>query len=446
MGHQEQITMQDEDRTMIIPNPGGRRKSANTQTFRPSPPELNQPSSPSSTAQVNLNASAQFDGENIILSSASDLIILASHIRSLEPSNSIEQLRRDIEALITKFDQQLNQFNLSKEVALTSRYLICCLLDELVLSTPWGSESAWSNQTLLSKYHNETSGGEKFFLIVNKLLEQPQRNIDLIELCYVCLSSGFCGKYRLSKQGESELLEISQRLYSPIEQIRPISRDLSPSWQGVGDLKTGFVKGFPLPVFFLILGFILIAVYIAFLSSLKAKVEPLYQKIESIGWEQPISQPTNIEAPRIDINKIANSLKQMLAVYIDNKIVSVDVRDGQIFIRFISPSLFRSGSSAINENSLPDVNVLVNAIKNYADRILVVGHTDSTGKPDSNWVISRKRAEAIARWLTTSNQQLFNTMTRGVADTQPLVSEDSDYNRSINRRVELTLILKDELI
>jgi type VI secretion system protein ImpK len=438
--------MQDEDRTMIIPNPGGRRKSANTQTFQPSPAEFAQPSKQPQAPQVNLNASAQFDGENILLSSASDLIILASNIRSLEPSNSIEQLRRDIENLITKFDQQVNQFNLSNEVCLTARYLLCCLLDELVLSTPWGSESAWSNQTLLSKYHNETSGGEKFFLIVNKLLEQPQRNIDLIELCYVCLSSGFCGKYRLSKQGESQLLDICQRLYAPIEQIRPTSRDLSPTWQGVGNVKTGFVKGFPLPVYFLILGFILVAVYIAFLSSLKAKAEPLYQKIESIGWEQPVSQSENIQPSRIDVSKVANSLKQVLGVYIDNKIVSVDERNDQIFIRFISTSLFRSGSSAINENSLPDVNVLVNAIKKYADRVLVVGHTDSTGKPDSNWVISRKRAEAIANWLTTSNQQLSNTMTRGVADTQPLVNEDSDYNRSINRRVELTLILKEELL
>jgi type VI secretion system protein ImpK len=446
LGHQEQLIMQDEDRTMIIPNPGGRRKSASSQTFQPSPSEFSQPSHQPAASQINLNASAQFDGENILLSSASDLIILASHIRSLEPNNSIEQLRRDIETLISKFDQQCNQFNLSNEVGLTARYLICCLLDELVLSTPWGSESAWSNQTLLSKYHNETSGGEKFFLIVNKLLEQPKRNVDLIELCYVCLSSGFCGKYRLSKQGESELLEISQRLYTPIEQSRPISRDLSPTWQGVGNVKTGFVKGFPLPVFFLILGFILIAVYIAFLSSLKAKAEPLYQKIESIGWEQPLLQSENIQPSLIDINKVANSLKQVLRVDIDNKIVSVDVRNDQIFIRFISTSLFKSGSSAIDEGSLPDVNVLVNGIKNYADRVLVVGHTDSTGKPDSNWVISRKRAEAIAKWLAKSNQQLFNTMTRGVADTQPLVNEDSDYNRSINRRVELTLILKDELL
>lgn len=438
--------MQDDDlsKTMIIPNPGGRRKSASVDAFKSPAAEPFQPNQ--TTNQVNLNASVQFDGENIILSCASDLIILASHIRSLEPSNSIEQLRRDIEALITKFDKQIEQFNLSKEIGLTARYLICCLLDELVLSTPWGSDSVWSQQTLLSKYHNETSGGEKFFLIVNKLLEQPQRNIDLIELCYVCLSSGFCGKYRLSKQGESELLQVSQKLYTPIEQIRPISRDLSPAWQGVGKEETGFVKQFPLAVFFLILGFILLAVYITLLTSLKTKVEPLYQKVESIGWEQLAPKTQDVQAKRIDINMVADSLKGTLSSYIDNQIVSIDVRDNQVIIRFVSTSLFKSGSSIVNEDALPDVNILVNAIQRYAQRILVVGHTDSTGKADSNWVISRKRAESIANWLTKSNQQLPNTMTRGVADTQPLVSNDSDYNQSINRRVELTLILKDDLI
>jgi type VI secretion system protein ImpK len=438
--------MQDDDlsKTMIIPNPGGRRKSASAQGFESPPTAFSQPNNV--PEPVNLNASAQCDGENIILSCASDLVILASHIRSLEPSNSIEQLRRDIETLITKFDQQINQFNLGKEVGLTARYLICCLVDELVLSTPWGSDSVWSQQTLLSKYHNESSGGEKFFLIANKLLEQPQRNIDLIELCYVCLSSGFCGKYRISKQGESELLQISQKLYAPIEQVRPIGRDLSPTWRGVGNTKTGIVKQFPLPIFFLVLGFILFAVYIAFLSSLKTKVDPLYQKIESIGWEQlaPKVQDVNVaQSYRLDISSVVNSLKKTLRVYIDDKIVSVDVRNDQLIIRFVSTSLFKSGSSDVNEEALPDVNVLVNAIQDYAERILVVGHTDSTGQSDSNWVISRKRAEAIAKWLTKSNKQLPNTMTRGVADTQPLVTNDSDYNQSINRRVELTLILKD---
>jgi len=433
----------DLSKTLIIPNPGGRRKPTGSDTTEFS---SNLAASPEPSNKINLQVSpisVLFDGENSLLSNASEILILASNIRSLEPSNSIEQLRQDIEQLIAKFDEQINSAGLNKEIALTARYLICCLLDELVLSTPWGSDSIWSHQTLLGKYHNETSGGEKFFLIVNKLLEQPQRNIDLIELCYVCLSAGFCGKYRVSKQGESELLQISQKLYQPIEQFRPIDRDLSPSWRGAGKSEISFTKQFPPLVAFLLFGFVVLATYIGFLSSLKTKVEPLYQKVESIGWDDFVLQVEKSQPKTLDVNTIGDSLKSTLTKYIDNKVIAVDVRDNKLIIRLISTSLFKSGSSIVNEDALPDVNVLVNSIKDYADRVLVIGHTDSTGKADSNWVISRKRAEAIAQWLTKSNVQLTNTITRGVADTEPLVQDTgSDYNQSINRRVELILVLK----
>jgi len=438
--------MSDDDlsKTLIIPNPGGRRKSPGIEHSAPTFSGFTPSPIPSNAINPTPHLSvSQFDGENPILSCASDILILASNIRSLEPSNSIEQLRQDIEQLITKFDQQISGTGLNKEVTLTARYLICCLLDELVLSTPWGSDSIWSHQTLLGKYHNETSGGEKFFLIVNKLLEQSQRNIDLIELCYVCLSAGFCGKYRVSKQGESDLLQVSQKLYQPIEQVRPIDRDLSPSWQGAGKAEKGFTKQFPPVLVFLLFGFVVLAAYIGFLSNLKAKVEPLYQKVESIGWDDFVLQVSESQPKTLDVNTIAGSLESVLTKYINDKIIAVDVRDNRLIIRLISTSLFKSGSSIVNEDALPDVNLLVNSIKDYADRVLVIGHTDSTGKADSNWVISRKRAEAIAQWLTKSNNQLTNTTTRGVADTEPLVKDvDSDYNQSINRRVELILVLK----
>jgi type VI secretion system protein ImpK len=436
--------MQDEDlsKTMFIPNPGGRRKSAAASTPEP---VGSSPAAHSDSPPANLNVSAQSAGENLLLSAASELLIFASNIRSLEPNNSIEQLGSDVEILISKFDQQINNANLSKEVTVTARYLICCLLDELVLSTPWGTDSVWSHQTLLSKYHKETSGGEKFFLIIDKLLEQPQKNIDLIELCYVCLSSGFCGKYRISKQGEGELLRISQSLCQPIDQIRPIARDLSPSWQGVGKVETNFVKQFPPIIIFLILGFVFVAVYITFLSNLKTKSEPLYEKVESIGWHDLGSKVSNNNAQSPDINVIATSLKRLLGNYIEQQILAIDIQENRLIIRFVSTSLFESGSSFVNLAALPDVNILANGIKNYATRVSVVGHTDSTGKPASNWVISRKRAEAIAQWLATSNIPLGNIKTRGVADKQPLVSNDNAYNQSINRRVELILVLKDNL-
>lgn len=433
--------MNDDDlgKTMIIPNPGGRRKSTGVAT--PPPQSATPQSQP--TATSNQPYSNHVDSENVLLSSASQILILAGNIRSLEPSYSVEQLRQDIENLIETFDTQLEQHQLTKEVALTARYLICCLIDELVLATPWGSESSWSHQTLLSKYHNETSGGQKFFLIVDKLLEQPQRNIDLIELCFVCLSAGFCGKYRVSQQCEVEISQVSQRLYQPIEQSRPIDRDLSPKWQGTGETDTGFVRKFPSIIYFLLLGFLILAIYIGFLSSLKTKVEPLYEKIESIGWNEIAPTTPESEAENLDVNAIVDFYKLALQPYIDSQILAVEGRGNIVIVRFTSTTLFGSGSSVVNERVLPDVNVLVNAIKAHVDNIIVVGHTDSTGKADSNWVISRKRAEAIARWLDKSTNRMGNTITRGVADTQPLVADDGNaYNRSINRRVELILPLK----
>lgn len=433
-------------KTLIIPNPGGRRKQGMpTSEHMPQPPSEGQ-FQPPPIPQNPLHNSSEIcflEGENKILSYSREILILASNIRSLEPTNTIEQLRGEIEKLITTFDQKLADSGSSKEISLTARYILCCLLDELVLSTPWGAESSWSEQTLLGKYHNETFGGEKFFLIVNKLAEQPQRNLDLIELCYVCISAGFCGKYKISERGEQELLRISQQLYQFIEQSRPISRDLSPAWQGVGKQEKNFVKRFPSWIIFLVMGFILLTVYIGFLSSLKAKVEPIYQKLESVGWQDFVLKINKSQPKEVDVNSIAKSLSEILDKEISNKIVAIDVRDNMLVIRLISTSLFKSGSSFVNEEALPDVNKLVNAIKDYANSVLVIGHTDSTGKADSNWIISRKRAEAIASWLGKSNVQLSNTITRGVADTQPLRDDiDNEYNRSLNRRVELVLVLK----
>jgi type VI secretion system protein ImpK len=441
------VNNDDLSKTLIIPNPGGRRKPSNTAVSPsiPSNPEPVVPQAPQPRITPN-----QFDfnesiskGENVILSYASNILMLANNLRSLEPNNSIEQLRLDIEKLVTKFDQQMQDSGLNKEVVLTARYLICCLVDELVLSTPWGSDSVWSHQTLLGKFHNETSGGEKFFLIVNKLLEQPQRNIDLIELCYVCISTGFCGKYRVVNQGEGELLQVSQKLYQPIEKYRPIDRDLSPNWQGIGKSEKSFGRRLPTLFVYILFGFVLIALYIGLLTSLKTKVEPLYQKIESVGWNDFVLQINENQPKSIDVNAIADSLKLTLKKSVDDKVVAIDVRDNMLIIRLISTSLFKSGSSHVNEDALPDVNLLVNSIKDYADRVLVIGHTDSTGKADSNWVISRKRAEAIAKWLEKSNNKLTNIVTRGVADTEPFVKDtDNDYNQSLNRRVELILVLK----
>ena len=54
-----------------------------------------------------------------------------------------------------------------------ARYALCATIDDMVLSTPWGSASSWAQQSLTSIFHNEVTGGERFF----DILEQMQQDL-----------------------------------------------------------------------------------------------------------------------------------------------------------------------------------------------------------------------------------------------------------------------------
>ncbi|MGK2231248.1 MAG: type VI secretion system protein ImpK [Colwellia sp.] len=430
----------DLSKTMVIPNPGGRRTSA--QENKPFENQQHNGFQKGQSNEPNALHGELIEGENKLLLFGSDLINLASNLRTLEPRNTVEQLRHDIDNLIKQFDIKLAQQSISQEISLTARYLLCCLIDEHILSTPWGIDSSWSYQTLLSKYHSETSGGEKFFLIVNKLMEQPQRNIDLIELSYVCFALGFRGKYRLSQTGDNDILQISNMLYQPISLYRPAGVDLSPSWKASEPKVLSIEKRIPPSLLFMILAFICVAVYIALLSNLHAKSSPLYEKVESIGWDNFAVQTVNA-APSIgNLQQMAQDISARLSQYVENNTIAVEVSEDRVILRFISTQLFPSGSARVNLQELPEVNDLVQAILAHSDSVIIVGHTDSTGRADSNWVLSRQRAEAIETWIKTAQTTITQTKTRGVADTQPLVS---GKDQSQNRRVELILVPKHRL-
>lgn len=429
----------DLSKTMVIPNPGGRRREGLgskgiSAGIGHSSPSIEQQASLPLTESVPT-------GENMLLTYARDMLSLAGNLRTLTPSNSIEQLRLDVDNLFRQFSQKLKQNGATEEITLTARYLLCCLLDELVLTTPWGIDSPWSQQTLLGKYHNETSGGEKFFLIVNKIMEQPQRNIDLIELCYVCLSLGFRGKYRLSSAGESDIQQIANMLYQPIALHRPVAADLSPCWQAAAPEKPSLEKRIPPALLFCILTFICAAFYIAFLSNLHAKASPVLSKVEAIAWDDLITTAKAQAPKRIALDAVAKNLESRLQNAIALGQVQIDTQDGLLLIRLISKALFPSGSTSINEGALPEVQTLVQAILPFSDSIIIVGHTDSTGRAESNWAISRQRAEAIQAWINTASPSIRQSITRGLADTQPLVNS---RNASENRRVEIILLLKEQ--
>ena len=115
---------------------------------------------------------------------AASLLALASKLRTAVSHPDSSALFRHLADEIRRFESAAQAAGAAPDVVLASRYSLCTLLDEVVLNTPWGSQSVWINQTLLNLFHKEGWGGEKFFQIVERVMQQPASNLDLLELLY----------------------------------------------------------------------------------------------------------------------------------------------------------------------------------------------------------------------------------------------------------------------
>src|SRR6185295_16282047 len=168
------------------------------------------------------------------------------------------------------------------EKAVAARYALCTLIDETAAGTPWGASGAWAQHGLLALFHGETEGGEKFFQILARLAENPQANLDVLELMYICLELGFEGRYRVLEGGQRQLDAVRQRVLSIIRKQRgEYERDLSASWQGVPTVNQRQLGWMPLWVVGAVTALLLIGIYSGFRLSLTSASDTLATKIAS---------------------------------------------------------------------------------------------------------------------------------------------------------------------
>lgn len=88
-------------------------------------------------------------------------------------------------------------------------------------------------------------------------------------------------------------------------------------------------------------------------------------------------------------------------------------------------------------NSLAEVaSTLAN---NPQTTIAVTGHTDSTGPEDYNIDLSLRRAQSVLSYLVANGVQRQRIQAFGAGEARPVASNDTDYGRQQNRRVELRI-------
>ncbi|WP_293268911.1 type IVB secretion system protein IcmH/DotU [Neptunomonas sp.] len=287
------------DRTIIRPMPGGKAASfsgqidRNVSGERKQTPSYEAPAQSYSPPQGNRGISPlplpKGSGLNLLVDNAYSLLMLASQLRNSAMQSDITSLRNSVIHQIRLFEDTTRSNGLDQDETLTARYMLCTFLDESVLKTPWGSDSDWASQTLLSTFHNETWGGEKFFLVLDNLKKNPAKNLEILELIYICLSFGFEGKYGVSDRGLTQLVAIQDDLFKLISLQRgDFERELSPHWRGVPDTRNALIKYVPLWVVVALSGMLLLLVYSGFRLIVGATTEPVIEELNQIKQEQTI--------------------------------------------------------------------------------------------------------------------------------------------------------------
>ncbi|PIE43144.1 MAG: type VI secretion system protein TssL [Gammaproteobacteria bacterium] len=140
----------------------------------------------------------------------------------------------------------------------------------------------------------------------------------------------------------------------------------------------------------------------------------------------------------------AMDLAAKLEAEIRNDQVEIETRGRKIVIRVKEKGSFASGSAELQDEFFPILEKLIASFKKIEGSISVEGHTDSvpiqTAEFPSNWDLSTARALEVARGLFEDgslDQSRFRIL--GLADTRPLVPNNTADNRAINRRVEIIL-------
>ncbi|MBQ0134097.1 MAG: OmpA family protein [Clostridiales bacterium] len=122
--------------------------------------------------------------------------------------------------------------------------------------------------------------------------------------------------------------------------------------------------------------------------------------------------------------------------------------------------LFDLGSAEIRGGSQKVLNELIDVFADflsdeenarYVDSIVISGHTDSTGTGEVNRELSTDRANAVLNYLLNGkNGKLKDDAgyfcAAGYGATRPVRSNDTEEGRSANRRIEISMILRDETV
>ena len=475
----------DSERTVIKPNPGGRRDSAHTGptahtqstntassqdiwggtrqspgTAAPQPIAYqSQPAPPiiAKSSQAvdlsNINAIQVKGGKNIFLEAAMPLLLLLSNVRIARSIPQVGPMMNTVAQGIESFEATLTAQNIPQQQVHSAKYALCATADDIVQNLPSSDRLLWTQYSMLSRFFQTRDSGVGFFDELKKLQQNPQINQNLLGLMHACMSLGFEGKYRVSG-GDVQHQQIRRDIYQTLRsrEARTTS-DLSPHWRGQ-DIAAAYVRrAVPLWAVASSAAGILLLSFMVFRWLLSGMSEAADIKLAELHPTGDVNifrlKPTPPPPPPVipkttQLQRIREKLKDDISA----KKLAADYAGNEIVVRLLNDSVFDTASADVRQGFLPSIGRIASTLNAEKGKIRVIGHTDNTPIKSSikfkdNQDLSEKRAQAVALLLVTGITDPSRILTLGMADTAPIDPANTPAARAKNRRVEVFIPRED---
>ena len=187
------------------------------------------------------------------------------------------------------------------------------------------------------------------------------------------------------------------------------------------------------------------------LAEERSRLEALKKQLDSRS--QRVDELESLIAAKDQAMKNLKDAISRALLDFEGKGLTVEQRDGKVYVSMENKLLFQSGSWAVNENGRRAVQQLGSVLATNPDiNVLIEGHTDNVpyrgnGPLQDNWDLSTKRATSIVRILLGNSQIDPASLTAaGKGQFVPVAPNSTTEGKAKNRRIEVVLTPKlDEI-
>lgn len=184
------------------------------------------------------------------------------------------------------------------------------------------------------------------------------------------------------------------------------------------------------------------------LDSSGAFVAPRELLMGQVGRNHPQSHPAvGGDVPMRDLDFAAEEISAAMAPLIEQGMVEIRHMSQWLEIEIKASILFASGSAQLEPQALPVLERLAEIVHRLDNPIEVEGFTDNVPIANtifpSNWELSAARSASVVRLFAEKGVQPQRMVVIGFGEHRPVAANTSEEGKSRNRRVVISILLKD---